>query len=215
MSLQMAVAAAIRHFPAVLVATSAGTVDLRAVMVAIAGAETDGSWSGSAAGDPLSIYRDGGAAEQAYSCGGKTSFGVWQVNLPSHAAMVAALSGIPASNPCGQAAWLADFANAAKAAYAVYRSQGLGAWTTYQTGKYLHYLAKAQAAVSAALAATTPPPTSQPPTSQPPATLPPTGQNPWAPIAVVGAVGLLAVATLVAAPNLRRKSGQYLRRVMR
>lgn len=147
MSLQTCAAAAVATFPASKsVVTARGVYPLPVVMLGIGGAE-DG-W-GNGPGDPLSIYRDGGVSERPYSCGGYTSFGWPQINLPAHYAMVAGLSGIPASNPCGQAAWLADYTNAARAAYAVYRSQGLGAWTTYNTGAYLQYLGQAQAAVEA------------------------------------------------------------------
>ena len=145
MAIQQVAQAALAVFPQTQVRTPRGPYALPVVMVAIGGAE-DGFGNGP--GDPLSIYRDGGAAERAYSCGGMTSFGTWQINLPAHSAMVANLSGVPASNPCGQAAWLAQYENCAKAAYAVYRSQGLGAWTTWNTGAYLPYLAQAQTAVA-------------------------------------------------------------------
>ena len=146
MSIQQVAQAALATFPKKMISTPHGSYVLPAVMVAIGGAE-DGFGSGP--GDPLSIYRDGGTSERPHSCGGYTSFGTWQVNLPAHFAMIASLSGIPASNPCGQAQWLADYQNCAKAALAVYQSQGLGAWTTWTTGAYLPYLAQAQASVSA------------------------------------------------------------------
>lgn len=146
MSIQQAAQAALATFPQTPVRTPRGTFALPVVMLSIGGAENG---FGNDPGDPLSIYRDGGASERAYSCGGKTSFGTWQVNLPAHSAMVAILSGIPASNPCGQAAWLANYQNCAKAALAVYRSQGLGAWTTWNTGAYLAYLPQAQTALGA------------------------------------------------------------------
>lgn len=151
MAIQDVSRAAVETFPHVVIRTPAGDLPLITVMVAIAGDENPPDW-GNAPGDPLSIYRDGGASERPYSCRGMTSFGGWQINLPAHYAMVAALSGIPVSDPCGQAAWLADYGNCARAAYAVWRSQGLGAWTTWNDGGYLRYLHQAQLAVNAALA---------------------------------------------------------------
>lgn len=144
MSLQSVASAVAATFPDVPIQTPVGVVSLRAVMVAIAGAE-DG-W-GNSYGDPLSIYRDGGTVEAAWSCQGYTSFGAFQVNLPANHGLVASLSGL--GDPCSMAAWLADYGNAARAAYAIYRSQGLGAWTTYNTGAYLGYLSQAQQALVA------------------------------------------------------------------
>ena len=141
-------------FPSVTVQTPAGTLPLRAVMVAIAGAES--AWVDNAAGDPLSIYRDGGASEAAYSCGGRTSFGLWQINLPAHYPYLRTATG--STSPCAWAAWLYTPGNCARAALAVLGSQppfNLGAWTTYQTGAWRAYLAQAQAAVASAQ----PPPT--------------------------------------------------------
>lgn len=145
----VAAAAASAAFPDVSVVTPYGTYPLPVVMTAIAGAETGGTFAANAAGDPLSIYADGGASEAAYSCGGLTSFGLWQINLPSHAGALATLSGVVASNPCGQAAWLYTPANCAAAALAVYQSQGLGAWTTFNEGTYSGWLQPAQQAVAA------------------------------------------------------------------
>ena len=147
MSLQACARAAATTFPAVTVQTPAGALPLRAVMVSIAGAETGGSWVDNAAGDPLSIYSDGGASEAAYSCGGRTSFGLWQINLPAHYPYLRSATG--SASPCSWATWLYNPGNCALAALAVYRSQGLGAWTTYQTGAWRAYLPQAQAAVAA------------------------------------------------------------------
>ena len=187
MSLQTCAAAALNVFPDVAVATPRGTYRLPAVMLAIGGAENPG-W-GNAPGDSLSIYRDGGVSERPYSCGGKTSFGTWQINLPAHSAMVASLSGIPASDPCGQATWLADYLNCAKAALAVYRSQGLGAWTTWQDGAYLQYLGTAASAIAAAAAAATPTPSPTPSPAPTPGT---PAVNPW--LAGLAVLGIVAVA---------------------
>ena len=202
MSLEACAAAAVQIFPAsTMITTPDGVFPLQVVMVAIGGSENPG-W-GNAPGDPLSIYRDGGIAERPYSCGGYTSFGTWQANLPAHSAMVASLSGIAASNPCGQATWLADYPNCAKAALAIYRSQGLGAWSTWGNqytpyppgyGPYRKYLTQAQAAVTAAAGV------SQPPTPSPA----PVGQrSPWA---IAGALGLLAVVGTTAGLFARKAS---------
>ena len=143
--------AAAATFPATTVQTPYGAYPLPVVMAAIAMAEDGG---GTGPGDPLSIYQDGGAAEQAWSCGGYTSFGAWQVNLPANHALVASLSGI--GDPCGMATWLQDYGNCAQAALAIYRSQGLGAWTTYQEGTYSGWLPAAAQALGVGGGATLP-----------------------------------------------------------
>lgn len=137
----------------------------QATMVAIGMAES--GCSETAAGDPLSNYRPLTASDVAHSCGGDTSFGWSQVNLPSHAALIADLSGVPASNPCGQAAWLKNYQNAARAAYRI--SNGgtdFRPWSTYWRnvntqagpgqGAYRTYLAQAKAALAGAPSAGAP-----------------------------------------------------------
>ena len=115
-------------------------------LVAIAGAET--GWQNEA-GDPLTIYGDGGEAERPFSCEGLSSFGPWQINLPANHALVATLSSVPASDPCGQKEWLMrDLRNSARAALAILRAQGYGAWTTYRTGAYRAHMAAAQEALA-------------------------------------------------------------------
>lgn len=146
MSLSACAAAAVATFPAATVSTTAGSLPLPVVMVAIAGAES--GWHARAQGDPLSIYRDGGASEAAYSCGGYTSEGLWQVNMPAHYPYLASATG--STSPCYWAQWLWSPQNNAKAALAVYQSQGLGAWTTYQDGRWQSHIDAAQAAVTAA-----------------------------------------------------------------
>ena len=147
MSLSDCAAAAVATFPDQTVQTTAGALPLPVVMVAIAGAESVG-WHDRAAGDPLSIYRDGGASEAAYSCGGLTSFGLWQINLPAHYPYLQGVTG--SASPCYWATWLYSPTNCATAALAVYQSQGLGAWTTYNDGSWQANIAKAQAAVTPA-----------------------------------------------------------------
>lgn len=145
MSLQDCAAAAVATFPVAIVQTPAGPMPLRVVMVAIAGAES--TWRDKAAGD----FGVGGRAQ----CAGYTSFGLWQVNT-IHAAYLASATG--SQNACSWAAWLEVPANCARAALAVYASQGLGAWTTYQDGRWRAYLAQAQQAVAAAEGPPPPPP---------------------------------------------------------
>lgn len=148
MSAAVAASAALAFFPDATVQTTAGPLSLRVVMVAIAGAETAGTWSPRAQGDALSIYRDGGASEAPYSCGGYTSEGLWQINMPAHYPYLESVTG--SSSSCYWAQWLWSPQNNAQAALAVYRSQGLGAWTTYQDGSWRSYLSQAQQAVAAA-----------------------------------------------------------------
>jgi hypothetical protein len=150
MSLQDVAKAAYNVFPDTPINTPYGPYSLRVVMIAIAGAE-DGFGNGS--GDP-------GSGQ--YSCNGYTSFGAWQINLPYNHAQVEAVSGIPSSNPCGQAQWLADYNNCAKAALAIYNTNGLKDWCTWWGdalcgtqggqpgyGPYHKYLDQAQQAISA------------------------------------------------------------------
>lgn len=150
----------------------------RQVMLAIPGAET--TWK-QEPGDPLSIYPDGGRAEEPYSCNGASSFGAWQINLPANHDLVAELSGIPARDPCGQARWLLEsWDNAARAALDVFQRQGYGAWTTYRTGAYQAHMAAAQEALAEAQGAPlVPPPGPSPagpvpfvPWQAPPVTMP-------------------------------------------
>lgn len=73
-----------------------------------------------------------------YQCRGYSSWGIWQIHLPAHAALLQHLTG--SMDPCAWASWLSVPAHAAQAAAAVYHSSGLGAWTTYRTGAYHAYL---------------------------------------------------------------------------
>ena len=138
MSLRSCAAAAVAAFPSVTVDTTAGSLPLPVVMVAIAGAES--TWTDNAAGD----YGLAGP-----SCGGYTSWGLWQIHSV-HSAYLESVTG--STNPCTWASWLYVPANCAAAALAVYQSQGLGAWTTYQDGRWQANIAKAQAAIAAASA---------------------------------------------------------------
>jgi hypothetical protein len=131
MALRDALTAAMA-FPAVSVRTAAGILPLRQVMVAIAGAETAGSWNPAAVGD----YGDPGP-----NCGGYTSWGLWQIHN-IHAAYLTAATG--SSSACVWARWLSNPVNNAAAALAVYRGQGLSAWSTYTGGQWMEYLQAAQ-----------------------------------------------------------------------
>ena len=175
MSIQDVALAVVRYFPP----------QAQATMVAIGGAES--GWTPEA-GDPLRVF-SGAASENAriYSCRGMTSFGWAQVNLPSHHDLVASLSGIPSTNPCGQAAWLMDYDHAAQAAYYISSGgQDFRPWCTYWRvgcqagpgqGPYRQYLSESARAVQYARAHST--------------ELPLGGQLPfplpsWLPLALVG-----------------------------
>lgn len=175
---------------------------VRSTLLAISGSEA--GWDLTARGDPVSALPPTlcGVPTASYSCGGYTSFGPWQVNLPCNRAVISALSGIRESDPCAQAAWLtASYANSARAALAVYRSQGLDAWTTYRTGAYLAYLSRAQTALS----------------DIPTDLTPVTSKGPLGIAAVVGG-SLLVVAggttiALLADPALRAEASTSIRRL--
>lgn len=117
-------------------------------MVAIGGAETGGAWDN----PPSSVDV---ASDNPYTCPAYSiqpapfSFGTWQVNLQANRSLIAPMAGV--TTPCGIADWImASYVNAARAALAVYRSQGYGAWTTYRDGRYLAYLPAARAALGTA-----------------------------------------------------------------
>lgn len=186
MSIQDVALAVVRYFPP----------QSQTTMVAIGG--TESGWQNEP-GDPLRIY-SGAALSNAelHQCGGMTSFGWSQINLPSHSDLIASLSGIPASDPCGQAAWLMDYGHSALAAY--YVSSGgtdFRPWCTYWRvgcqagpgqGPYRRYLAEAAKAVTYARTHST--------------NLPLGGQLPfslpsWLPVALVGIpIGALFLADL-------------------
>lgn len=135
MSLAQCASAAAAVFPAVTVQTTAGPLPLRDALLAIGGAES--SWDTRAQGDR-------GLAGP--SCNGFTSWGWLQIHSV-HAAYLQAVTG--SASACAWAAWLYDPVNCARAALAVYQSQGLGAWTTYQDGRWLAYLSQARQALAA------------------------------------------------------------------
>lgn len=122
-------------FPAVTAQTTAGPLPLRAVMLAIGGAES--SWDTHAQGDK-------GLAGP--SCGGFTSWGWLQIHSV-HAAYLQAVTG--SASACAWATWLYNPTNCATAALAVLGpSYDFGAWTTYQDGRWLAYLSQARQALA-------------------------------------------------------------------
>lgn len=143
MSIQQAAQAAVSVFPNTSITTPHGTFSLRVVMVAISGAES--SWDPTANGDC------GLGGPSCGSCAGggnqATSWGLWQIHNV-HSAYLSQVSG--SSSPCGWQQWLFTPHNNAVAAYNIYQSQGLNAWTTWQTGAYAAYLSQATSAVQSA-----------------------------------------------------------------
>jgi hypothetical protein len=148
-SIAQAAGAAVATFPDVPVSTPYGVYPLPVVMVAIAGAETGGTFAVNAAGDPATDYPG------VPSCSGWTSFGLWQVHLV-HGALLQQLTG--SADPCVWASWLAVPANCAQAALQVMGPEhALTPWTTWNEGTYSGWLPDAEAAVRAALGAGGPP----------------------------------------------------------
>ena len=178
MSLAEAVAAAQGAFPWVTVGTSAGSLPLPVVMVAIAGAES--GWDPTARGD---YGRDPGYG----LCDGYSSWGLWQIHNV-HAAYLTQVSGT--SSPCGWAAWLFNPAHNAQAAASVWRSQGLTAWTSYTNGAWRQYLPAAEAAFGQTAGGAAPSPA-----PAPSATVP--GVVPAGPGPSLGALVLLGLIALV------------------
>lgn len=154
MSIAQAAQAAVAVFPATTVSTSLGPLPLRVVMVAIAGAES--GWNPVADGDCGLGGPACGTCPGAY--GGATSWGLWQIHN-AHAAYLTAQTG--STDPCVWRQWLEVPRHNAFAAYHVYQSQGLAAWSTYRNGAWEpHRNAAAQAVARAegAAAGTSPGP---------------------------------------------------------
>lgn len=124
-------AVSLRVFPNIAVATHHGSAVLPVVMAAIGGAE--------------STFGKFTAGPSAYvNCGGHGYYGVWQIALGAHAEFLR--NAVGSDSVCEWATWLQRPLNNAYVAHAVYRSQGLAAWQTYQSGAYLSYMADAQSA---------------------------------------------------------------------
>jgi hypothetical protein len=140
-SIAQAAEAAVSVFGSATVETTAGQLPLSVAMVAIAGAETGGTYDPQARGD----Y----GLDPSYGlCDGYSSWGLWQIHNVHRAYLIRVTGSF---EPCAWASWLGDPMNCARAALAVYEGQGLGAWTTYTDGVWRRYLADAQQAVSQAI----------------------------------------------------------------
>lgn len=152
MSIAQCAAAALLVFPQTTISTPLGAYPLPVVMVAVAGAETGGTWRDDAAGDA-------GYDTQYGTCDGFTSWGQYQIHNV-HAAYLRKVTG--SADPCAWAAWLYDPVHCATAAAVLLGSDpqaGLQAWSTWGNaytpwaageGPWSTYLPDAQAAVTAA-----------------------------------------------------------------
>lgn len=69
---------------------------------------------------------------------GGNSIGLFQIYMPAHPDKLTILTG--SSRKADWISWLQVPENNIKAAAAVYKSQGLGAWTEYRNGHYKQYL---------------------------------------------------------------------------
>lgn len=111
--------------------------NMATIMVAIAIAESGGN--SEAQGD-----RFGGK----YSCNDYTSFGLWQIHMPAHYDKLERHTG--SNDPCVWAEWLKDPHSNAEVALEILATQGLTAWSTYNSGTYETYLSIAEDAVKKA-----------------------------------------------------------------
>lgn len=145
MSIQQAAQAAVAVFPATPIRTRSGLYSLPVVMVAIAGPQS--SWIADQPGDRV------GTCPGCYgpNCAGMTSWGLWQIHNSTQPFLTQVTGS---SDPCTWARWLYDPVNNARAAYYLYRAQGLQrAWggdSTWDTDAVEAALPQAQAAVAAA-----------------------------------------------------------------
>lgn len=179
MSIQQAAQAAANVWGSQTVATSAGTLPLAAVMVAIAGAES--GYNATAQGD----YGLGGA-----TCGNSSSsWGLWQIHNV-HSAFLARVTG--SSSACVWKTWLFVPAHNAQAANHIYHLQGLGAWTTYANGSWQSYIGAAKQALAAQHPATA----SRAPSSSS-TTKPVLGQTLGSPWTFLAGLGMIAGAAIL------------------
>jgi len=150
------VLAASQAFPTTLVSTSAGTLPLRAVMVALAGVENP-NW-GNQAGDRIGahyVLADGTSGTIAYTpwnCNGYTAWGTWQISLPTWHELVTQLAGSTVTDPCAMAQWLSDYThNAQTAAHIVGNGDGLSNWSSYtHSNEWKQYISQGMQAVPTA-----------------------------------------------------------------
>lgn len=81
-------------------------------------------------------YAESGGDPNAHNGQGRDdSYGLWQINMKGAMGPARRKAFGIATNTA-----LYDPATNAKAAYSVYKSQGLNAWTTYTSGRYLNYM---------------------------------------------------------------------------
>lgn len=82
---------------------------------------------------------ESGLNRQAVGDGGD-SIGLFQINTPAHYPYLERQTG--SKNKTVWDSWLMEPGNNIAAAAAVYKSQGLGAWTMFTNGGYLRYISK-------------------------------------------------------------------------
>ena len=158
MSLASVARAAVATFPDDAIDTPQGAYPLPVVMVAIAGAETGGTWADDTAGD--CDFSGPSCGQCSFGGSGATSWGAWQIHN-SHATYLEQVTG--SSDPCSWARWLFVPSNCAQAALAVLGSDpqaGLSNWSTWGRGygHYLEFIGQAVDAVEAARSPGTQPP---------------------------------------------------------
>ena len=159
----------------------------------------------------ISFCESGGDPDAAGDCGlgepscgpctyggeGATSFGLFQVHLPAWYPYLETVTG--SQDACDWAAWLKQPTNAARAAAHILRTQGLKAWSSYNSGCYRAHLAAAAAIVAEAVGASvvTPGTASTPPATALTGAIPAAGPSPVLEVAVAAGIGLLAVGVLL------------------
>ena len=123
-------------------------------MVAIAGVES--GWRNDARGDPLSYFHNQGIySYDPYDCEGYLSFGLWQIFQGVHYHTLIGLTG--SRDPCYWRNWLFNPDQNGSVAFMIWtgrKKAGLDpftAWSVYNNGAYLNYMAQALAAVERAL----------------------------------------------------------------
>lgn len=156
------------------IALAAFPRDQAQVMIAIEAGES--GHNNAARGDPVSAFPpEQQPTYQRYSCGGYTSIGLWQVNMRWHYPKLQTLTG--SVDPCVWANWLTNPFNNAQIAEQIRAGQGLSAWSVYNAGVYLRFMADAAAAIQEATAPPPVPPVPPPPPPPPPDTWGPRVQD--------------------------------------
>jgi len=125
------------------------------VAVAVAIPESAGG-DAHAEGDHVSVTsRPDGSSCWPYICTEFASIGLWQINQCANYEILVDL--FLTTNPCNIRDHLRDPADNARAAYHVWLRQGWGAWSVYNLGLHLQYMALAATAVNEALKGPPPP----------------------------------------------------------